>query len=85
MKSITIHKIDEPLGELIKSKANAEGLSINKTVKKLLEQSLGVKPRPDDSNRQDFEEFCGVWTHDDLASFEFAARDLAEMNPEDWK
>lgn len=85
MKSITIHNIDGPLSELIKSKAQAEGLSINKTVKKLLEQSLGVKPRPDDLNRQDFEEFCGVWTHDDLVSFEFATKDLTEMNPEDWK
>jgi len=85
MKSITIHNIDGPLSELIKSKAQTEGLSINKTVKKLLEQSLGVKPRPDDSNRKDFEEFCGVWTRDDLGKFEAATEDLAEINPEDWK
>jgi hypothetical protein len=32
MKSITIHGIDDPLAELIKSKAQSEGLSINKTV-----------------------------------------------------
>ena len=44
MKSITIHGIDEPLEKLIKSRAREEGLSINKTLKKLLEQSLGVKP-----------------------------------------
>ncbi len=32
MKSITIHGIDEQLANLIKSKAESEGLSINKTV-----------------------------------------------------
>ena len=42
MKSITIHGIDDPLAGLIKSRAQSEGLSINKTVKKLLEESLGV-------------------------------------------
>jgi len=36
MKSITLRKIDGPLSELIKSKARSEGLSINKTVKKIL-------------------------------------------------
>ena len=40
MKSITIHGIDDPLAKLIKSKVRSEGLSVNKTVKKLLEESL---------------------------------------------
>jgi predicted DNA binding CopG/RHH family protein len=44
MKSITIHGIDEPLAKLIKSKAKQEGLSINQTIKNILESSLGVKP-----------------------------------------
>ena len=70
MKSITIHGIDQPLAELIQSKAQAEGLSINKTVKKLLEESLGVKPRPKDSNRDQFEEFCGIWSKSDLSEFD---------------
>ena len=43
MKSITIHGIDDPLAELIKSRARSEGLSINKTVIKLLEESLGFQ------------------------------------------
>ena len=70
MKSITIHGIDDPLAELIKFRAQAEGLSINKTVKKLLEESLAVKPRAKGSNRSDFEEFCGVWSESELAEFE---------------
>ncbi|UCD81259.1 MAG: hypothetical protein JSW26_07495 [Desulfobacterales bacterium] len=85
MKSITIHNIDEPLAELIKSKARSEGLSINKTVKKLLEESLGVKPREKATNLSDFEEFCGIWSDSELAEFEDATNDLRKVNHEDWK
>ena len=85
MKSITIHGIDDPLAELIKSRAQTEGLSINKTVKKLLEESLGVKPRTKGINREDFEEFCGIWSNSDLVKFEEDTKDLRNINDEDWK
>jgi hypothetical protein len=85
MKSITIHGIDDPLAELIKSKAQSEGLSINKTVKKLLEESLGVKPRIKGINRSDFEEFCGIWSNSDLTEFEDKTEDLRNVNNGDWQ
>ncbi len=84
MKSITIHGIDDPLAELLKSRAQSEGLSINKTVKKLLEESLGVRPRARGTNRGDFEEFCGVWSDADYAEFEENTKDLRKINNEDW-
>jgi len=85
MKSITIHNIDEPLAELLKSKARAEGLSINKMVKKLLEESLGVKPREKAANLTHFKEFCGIWSDSQLAEFEDATKELRKVNHEDWK
>ncbi len=85
MKSITIHGIDDPLAELIKSKAQSEGLSINKTVKKLLEESLGVKPRNKGINRSDFEEFCGIWSESDRTEFEDKTEDLRNVNYADWQ
>jgi hypothetical protein len=85
MKSITIHGMDDPLAELIKSKAQAEGTSINQMIKKILESSLGVKPRQADCNRADFEEFCGVWTEAELAEFEENTKDLRRVDPEDWR
>jgi len=85
MKSITIHGIDDPLAELIKSRAQSEGLSINKTVKKLLEESLGVRPRANSINRIDFEEFCGIWSDSELTEFEEKTKDLRSINDEDWK
>ncbi len=85
MKSITIHGIDEQLANLIQSKAESEGLSINKTVKKLLEVSLGVKPQIDKKNLADFKEFCGIWTQSDLNEFEEKTADLRKIDDRDWQ
>ena len=85
MKSITIHKIDAPLYGIIKSKALSEGMSINKTVKKILEESLGVRPKPRGAFRNDFEEFCGVWSDTELAEFDERTEDFQKIDPEDWE
>ena len=85
MKSITLHKIDGPLAELIKAKSKSEGLSINKTVKKILEEALGVKPRPAGAFRDDFEEFLGIWSDMDLAEFNARTEALNKIDPEDWQ
>jgi len=84
MKSITIHGIDNPLAELIKSKALSQGLSVNKTVKKILEESLGVKPQTIAKRRTDFEEFSGIWSDLELAEFQEKTKDLSSINHEDW-
>ena len=85
MKSITIHGIDDQLNDLIKSKAESEGLSINKTVKKLLETSLGVKPQDERRNLNDFKEFSGLWTIADLEEFEEKTADLRKTDKRDWE
>lgn len=85
MKSMTIHGIDAHLAELIKAKAKSEGLSINKTLKNLIEISLGVKPRPDKKNIQDFKEFSGVWTEADVKEFEDNTADMRIIDSEDWQ
>ena len=85
MKSITIHGVDDPLSELIKSKAQSDGLSINQTIKRILESSLGVKPRQADGKRADFEEFCGIWTEADLAEFKENTKEFRKVDPGDWR
>lgn len=76
MKSMTIHGVDESLAKLIQAKARSEGLSINKTIKKLLEESLGVRPSYRDKNRRNFEEFCGMWSDSEYKEFKERTADL---------
>jgi hypothetical protein len=85
MKSITIHGVDKPLTELIKSKATSEGLSVNRTIKKMLESALGVRPMQNHTNRREFEEFCGVWSKADLSEFEKNTAPIRKVDPGDWQ
>jgi hypothetical protein len=85
MKSLTIHGIDDPVIKLIKAKARDEGESLNKTVKKLLEQSLGVKSAATQPHRRDFEGLCGVWSKEDKESFDKAVSDFEKIDESEWK
>ncbi|MDA8139159.1 MAG: hypothetical protein M0036_10960 [Desulfobacteraceae bacterium] len=85
MKSMTIHGIEKHLADMIKARAESEGLSINKTIKKLLETSLGIKPPQNKKHLNDFKEFCGVWTADELNEFKEKTSDTRKIDPKDWQ
>lgn len=61
--------MDAQLYERIKEKARHQGLSLNETIKNLLADSMGFKQPGDGKHREDFAEFCGVWTEEDLKEF----------------
>lgn len=84
VKTITIHGIDDVTMEQLKNKAEEAGLSVNKTVKKLLHEVLGIKPEDISSKRSDFEEFCGVWNEDDLSEFDEATVTLNQIESGEW-
>lgn len=84
MKSITIHGIEKPVYELLKAKARSDGLSMNKTLKKILDEFLGVKPRHKDTNRNEFEKFCGIWSKADVTGFMKRTGALRKIDQGDW-
>jgi hypothetical protein len=85
MKSITIHGLDGPLWSMLKTKSEYEGLSLNKTVKMLLENALGVRPVKNMERYNEFKEFVGVWTDADLSEFKKCTEDFDKIEKEDWK
>jgi len=85
MKSITIHGIDEITSQQLQNVAEKLGLSLNKTIKRIIQEALGIKPPELSSRRSDFEEFCGIWSENDLHEFNTAIEPLRQVNPEDWK
>jgi len=84
MKSITIHGIDEKTEKLIKKRAKSEGKSVNKVMKGLLAEALGIEKTKKD-NREEFLDIFGVWTEDEGKQFFEAIKDLETIHPEDWK
>ena len=85
MKSITIHDLDDSLEALIEETAQKEGLSLNKAVKRLLRQALGLESGGNGDRKASFSEFCGVWSKADLVDFKKKTKDLRKVDPQDWQ
>ena len=84
MKSITVHGIDDQMDALLRDRAGNEGLSLNKTIKKLLAQSLGIKPVASDAKKKEFMEFFDTWSEDEALEFLNNTKDLGEVDEEEW-
>jgi hypothetical protein len=85
MKSLTIHGVDDQLAARLEQVAGASGASMNRTIKRLLEEALGMKPKPQGHNREQFEAFLGVWSAKNAEEFREATADLAAVHDEDWR
>lgn len=84
MKSITIHQLDNTLAARIQERADKNGLSLNKTIKNLLAEALGINQNVK-KKKNDFSEFYGVWSEKDLKEFEKNTADFERIYHEDWK
>lgn len=82
MKSITIHNLDDTLDRLLREKADQGGTSLNKIIKGLLRESLGISKQ---QKKFDFSEFSGIWTQEEFKEFEHSVKDFEKVNSQDWK
>jgi hypothetical protein len=82
VKSITIHGIDAVLDKKISEKSKEFGLSQNRTVKEILQNSLLKDKRT--SKKELFSDLFGKWTENEKMSFEKRISDLEEVNDSDW-
>ncbi|MFI5144197.1 MAG: hypothetical protein ACHQJ4_01255 [Ignavibacteria bacterium] len=82
-KSITIHGINKELDRKIQEKSRELHLSQNKTVKKILEDSLlkDVKSK----RLLEFEDLYGTWSEEEYKEFEKNTEDDEKIFEEDWK
>jgi hypothetical protein len=85
MKSITLHGIDKVLDERIQKKAAELGLSMNKTIKQLLSQSLGISRKTAETDRSEFLDLFGTWSEAEVKEFEEKTGDFEKIHPADWE
>ncbi len=83
MKSITIHDIDNDLFRRISKKSKKYGLSQNRTVKFILQNTL--LPDKKAARREMFSDLFGKWTKAEQAEFEENIKDVEEVDESDWK
>jgi hypothetical protein len=85
MKSITIHGLDEHLDRTIRSLADREGLSMNKTIKKVLRSALGLDDQGKTTRREQFTDLFGTWTEQDFGEFQENTADFSLVDPSEWE
>jgi len=84
MKSITIHGLDETMDKLIRQNAQTQGTSLNKTIKELLRESLGISKKHTRKNR--FDKFYGIWSKKEANEFDKIIQEEFEtIDDEEWK
>ena len=84
MTSITIHGLEDPLDSLIREKARQQGISLNKTIKQLLAESLGIS-QDIKKSQHDFADLSGVWSSEELKEFTHTAQEFSITDPKDWE
>jgi hypothetical protein len=83
MKSLSLRGIHEDLSENLKKLSQKEGISLNKTVLKLLEDSVGIKRKRRFNVYRDLDDLAGTWSSreekefkDKIHFFEIVDKDL---------
>jgi hypothetical protein len=82
MASFTIHDLDAVLDGRLVERSRLQGVSKNQLIKDLLAQATGLPVAG--TYTDDYGEFCGSWSADDLAEFEAASVDNSRVDAEDW-
>jgi len=83
MRQLTLRNIPDTLEKEIRRVARDRGTSINKTVRELLQEALGLGTEPE--KRRDLSELTGVWNKEEAQEFTEATRVFEEVDEELWK
>ncbi|MDD8027148.1 MAG: hypothetical protein PHI34_11595 [Acidobacteriota bacterium] len=83
MKTMSIHGVDRDMSLKIKEKSAEYGLSANKTIKRILADSLGLAGEKSGPN-SDFENLCGALPAAEAAELEKSLSDMDVVDTEAW-
>ena len=87
MRQLTIRGFDDELETRIRQLANAEGISLNRAVLKLLRRGAGLGAHHDNPNLvgDSLDHLIGTWTGEEAAQMNRALEDLSRIDEEMWK
>jgi plasmid stability protein len=81
MTAITLRNIPPKLQEAIQKRAGMTGLSLNRTVIRILEEALGQRREL----HHDLDHLAGTWSAEEAAAFDAALTEQRRIDPELWK
>ncbi|MCA9372884.1 hypothetical protein KC921_02185 [Candidatus Woesebacteria bacterium] len=80
--SLTIHKIDPVLYSELKQQAETADMSLNRLIKTLLKQALGLNKTAKISN---FSAFSNQWSQEELEDFQQTQVQFSTVDATDWQ
>lgn len=88
MKGITVRNLPPRVAKAVRDKARKEGLSLNRTIARLLAQATGFveakRKRKQQVLHHDLDRFFGVWSKKEADEFGRALREGRKIEPERW-
>jgi DNA polymerase III delta subunit len=86
MKQLTIRGVDEKLHRTIRSKANQQGLSINRYLLYLIKEAVGLANGGllREQEFDDLDDLAGTWTEADFEEFEANLKEQRQIDEEIW-
>jgi hypothetical protein len=85
MKPITLRNLPPRVALAIRQRARERGLSLNKTIIGMLEESVGGPERKGRRLYHDLDHLFGTWTPDEAGEFEADLREQRKIDPELWQ
>lgn len=85
MKAVTLRNLPPELARIIRRKASEEGVSVNKAVIRLLEESLGMGGKKGKPIHHDLDALAGSWTEEEASAFERALAQQRAIDLDLWK
>ena len=84
MTAITLRNIPSNLQEVIQRRAETDGLSLNKTVIRMLEEAAGQRTSIAPELHDDLDHLAGTWADEEAAAFDAALVEQRRVDPELW-
>ena len=84
MTAITLRNIPPTLQEVIRKRAGKDGLSLNKTVIRMLEEAEGQRTTTGRELHHDLDHLAGTWSDEEAAAFDAALAEQRRVDPELW-
>ena len=85
MTAITLRNIPIELQDAIRRRAQADGVSLNRTVQRMLEEYSGLRQKPGPIVYDDLDHLAGTWTEEEADSFDAALTEQRRIDPELWE
>jgi hypothetical protein len=85
MGTLTIHGLDKETEQRVRAESKRTGLSMNRTVKRLLSQAVARKPRGPARSKRGIDRLFGAWSEEEYKEFMEAIKDFRKVDPEDWE